>query len=33
MTYELNFFPEGGVGQTQAWMPAYVSIVHIPQMI
>jgi 5-carboxymethyl-2-hydroxymuconate isomerase len=27
------FFPEGGVGQTQAWMPTYVSILRIPQMI
>jgi hypothetical protein len=27
------FFPEGGVGQTQAWMPTYVSILHIPQMM
>jgi hypothetical protein len=26
-------FPEGGVGQTQAWMPTYVCILHIPQMI
>jgi hypothetical protein len=25
--------PEGGVGQTQAWMPTYVSILRIPQMI
>jgi hypothetical protein len=25
------FFPEGGVGQTQAWMPAYVSTLRIPQ--
>jgi hypothetical protein len=29
----LLFFPEGGVGQTQARMPAYVSILRIPQMI
>jgi hypothetical protein len=29
-----SFFPpEGGVGQIQAWMPTYVSILHIPQMI
>jgi hypothetical protein len=27
------FFPEGGVGQTQAWMPAFASILRIPQMI
>jgi hypothetical protein len=28
------FFPlKVGVGQTQAWMPAYVSILRIPQMI
>jgi hypothetical protein len=27
------YFPEGGEGQTQAWMPTYVSILHIPQMI
>jgi hypothetical protein len=27
------FSPEGGVGQTQAWMPTYVSILRIPQMI
>jgi hypothetical protein len=27
------FFPEGGVGLTQAWMPTYVSILRIPQMI
>jgi hypothetical protein len=27
------FFPDGGVGQTQAWMPTYVSILRIPQMI
>jgi hypothetical protein len=27
------FFPEGGVGQTQTWMPAYASILRIPQMI
>jgi hypothetical protein len=27
------FIPEGGVGQTQAWMPTYVSILRIPQMI
>jgi hypothetical protein len=26
----MRFFPEDGVGQTQAWMPTYVSI---PQMI
>jgi hypothetical protein len=23
-TYETIFFPEGGVGQTQAWMPAFM---------
>jgi hypothetical protein len=28
-----TFFPEDGVGQTQAWMPTYVSILRIPQMI
>jgi hypothetical protein len=27
------FFPEGGVGQSQVWMPACASILHIPQMI
>jgi hypothetical protein len=27
------FHPEGGVGQTQAWMPTYVSLLPIPQMI
>jgi hypothetical protein len=27
------FFPEDGVGQTEAWMPAYVTILRIPQMI
>jgi hypothetical protein len=27
------FSPEGGLGQTQAWMPTYVSILRIPQMI
>jgi hypothetical protein len=27
------FYPEDGVGQTQAWMPTYVSILRIPQMI
>jgi hypothetical protein len=27
------FSPEDGVGQTQAWTPAYVSILRIPQMI
>jgi hypothetical protein len=26
-------FPDGGAGQTQAWMPTYVSILRIPQMI
>jgi hypothetical protein len=34
--YSVNyriFFPEGGVGQTQAWLPAYASILCIPQMI
>jgi hypothetical protein len=33
--FRLCFFshPEGGVGQTQAWMPTYVSILRIPQMI
>jgi hypothetical protein len=25
--------PEGGVGQTETWMPTYVSILRIPQMI
>jgi hypothetical protein len=31
---ESVFFPEGGGGSsTQAWMPTYVSILHIPQMI
>jgi hypothetical protein len=25
--------PEGGVDQTQAWMPTYVSILRIPQII
>jgi hypothetical protein len=30
----LGFFtPKDGVGQTQAWMPTYVSILRIPQMI
>jgi hypothetical protein len=28
-----DFFPEGGVGQTQASMPTYVSILRIPQML
>jgi hypothetical protein len=27
------FSPEGGVGQTQAWMRAYASILLIPEMI
>jgi hypothetical protein len=27
------FYPEDGVGQTQAWIPTYVSILRIPQMI
>jgi hypothetical protein len=27
------FHPEGGVGQTQAWMPTYVSILRIPHII
>jgi hypothetical protein len=27
------FFLEGGVDQTQAWMPGYVSILRFPQMI
>jgi hypothetical protein len=27
------FFPENRVGITQAWMPTYVSILRIPQMI
>jgi hypothetical protein len=31
-TCVMYFFPEGGVGQTQAWMPTYVSILRIPQM-
>jgi hypothetical protein len=26
-------FPQGGVGQTQAWTPTYVSILRVPQMI
>jgi hypothetical protein len=26
-------FPEGGVGQTQAWMPTHVSILRILHMI
>jgi hypothetical protein len=31
-TYEQ--FPEGGGGSsTQAWMPTYVSILRIPQMM
>jgi hypothetical protein len=25
--------PEGGVGLDQVWMPAYASILRIPQMI
>jgi hypothetical protein len=29
----MDFYPEGGVGQTQAGMPTYVSILRIPQMI
>jgi hypothetical protein len=30
----INFFPEGGDGSsTQAWMPTYVSILRIAQMI
>jgi hypothetical protein len=34
-TCKLNpfFFLKVGVGQTQAWMSAYVSILRIPQMI
>jgi hypothetical protein len=29
-----SFFPEvGGGSSTQAWMPTYVSILRIPQMI
>jgi hypothetical protein len=28
-----DFFPEGGVGQTQVRMPTYVSISRIPKMI
>jgi hypothetical protein len=27
------FHPEDGVGQTEAWMPTYVSILRFPQMI
>jgi hypothetical protein len=30
---DLLFLPKGGVGQTQAWMSTYVSILRIPQMI
>jgi hypothetical protein len=33
LPFESTFPPEGGVGQTQAWMPTYVTILHIPQMI
>jgi hypothetical protein len=34
METEASFFPlKVGVGQTQAWMPTYVSILRIPQMI
>jgi hypothetical protein len=35
-TWEVLFSPEGrvgGVGQTQAWMPTYVSILRILHMI
>jgi hypothetical protein len=32
-TYVFFYFPEGGLGQTEAWMPTYVSILRIPQMI
>jgi hypothetical protein len=32
-TRKYLFFPEGEVGQTQAWMSTYVSILRIPQMI
>jgi hypothetical protein len=28
-----SFHPEGGVDQTQAWMPADACILRIPQMI
>jgi hypothetical protein len=28
-----RLFLEDGLGQTQAWMPTYVSILRIPQMI
>jgi hypothetical protein len=29
-----HFFPEGGVGQTQAWMPAFMlTYLKIPQMM
>jgi hypothetical protein len=31
--YSTLFPPEDGVGQTQAWMSTYVSILRIPQMI
>jgi hypothetical protein len=30
---QARFFLRWGVGQTQAWMPTYVSILHIRQMI
>jgi hypothetical protein len=26
------FYPEGGVGKTQAWMPTCVNILRIPQI-
>jgi hypothetical protein len=29
----LYFSPEGAVGQTEAWMPTYVSILRVSQMI
>jgi hypothetical protein len=32
-SWRAEFFPERGVGQTQAWMPTYVSILHTPQMM
>jgi hypothetical protein len=31
--YIVVFPPEGVVGQTQAWMPVYASILRIPQMV
>jgi hypothetical protein len=32
-TKYITFFLEAGVGQNQAWMPTYASILRIPQMI